>query len=122
MAFHVKETKTTPSVLIEQGEIKIKGRSIPEDSFEFYEPVLEACEKYVLKPAKHTAVNIHLEYVNSGSKKYLTNILTILEASYLDGNGYEVTWTYESDDEAMLDLGKDIKGIIKIPISIQASP
>jgi hypothetical protein len=121
MSFHVIETKTTPAVIIEQGEISIKGRSIPEDSFEFYEPVIEACEKYVLKPAKHTAVNIHLEYVNSGSKKFLTNMLTILEESYLDGNGYDITWTYESDDEAMHDLGKDIKGIIKIPISIKAS-
>ena len=121
MSFHVEETKTTPSIHIEHGEISIKGRSIPEDSFEFYEPVLEACEKYTLKPAKHTAVNIHLEYVNSGSKKFLTNILTILEASYLDGNGYEITWTHESDDEAILDLGKDLRSIIKIPISIQTS-
>ena len=121
MAFQVKETKTTPSIVIDLGEITIKGRSIPEDSFEFYEPVLKACDKYVLKPAKHTSVNIHLEYVNSGSKKFLTNILTILEASYLDGNSYELIWTYESDDEAMLDLGKDLKSIVKIPITIRAS-
>jgi len=121
MAFEAEKTKTTPYVLIKHGEITIQGRSIPEDSFEFYEPVLEACHKYILKPAKHTEVKIHLEYVNSGSKKYLTNILTVLEASYLDGNGYAVTWIYESDDEAMLDLGKDLKGIVKIPLSIQAS-
>lgn len=121
MAFQAKETKTTPYVLIDQGEITIKGRSIPEDSFEFYEPVLDACSKYINKPAKHTKVNIHLEYVNSGSKKYLTNILTILETSYLDGYGYDLTWTYESDDEAMHDLGKDLKSIVKIPITIKAS-
>jgi len=121
MVFEAEKTKTTPYVLIDQGEITIQGRSIPEDSFEFYEPVVEACQRYILKPAKHTEVKIHLEYVNSGSKKYLTNILTVLEASYLDGNGYAVTWIYESDDEAMLDLGKDLKGIVKIPLTIQAS-
>lgn len=121
MAFQVAETRTTPAVLIDQGEITIKGRSIPEDSFEFYEPVLEACTKYVRKPARHTSVSIHLEYVNSGSKKFLTNILTVLEKSYLDGNGYDITWTYDSDDEAILDLGNDLKGIIKIPLTIKAS-
>ncbi len=121
MVFQVEETRTTPSILIDLGEITIKGRSIPEDSFEFYEPVIEACREYVQKPPRHTVVDIHLEYVNSGSKKYLTNMLTVLEKSYLDGNGYEVTWTYDTDDEAMLDLGNDLKGIIKIPITIVAS-
>jgi hypothetical protein len=121
MAFQAEETKTTPFVLIDQGEITIRGRSIPEDSFEFYEPVLDACIKYTRKPAKNTEVTIHLEYVNSGSKKYLTNILTVLESSYLDGYGYEITWTYESDDEAMRDLGSDLKGIVKIPITIRTA-
>ena len=121
MVFQVEETRATPFVLIDRGEITIKGRSIPEDSFEFFEPILDACKEYVLKPAKHTKVNIHLEYVNSGSKKYLTNIFTVLEKSYLEGNGYEITWTFDTDDEALHDLGNDLKGIIKIPISIKPS-
>ena len=121
MAFQVEETRTTPMILIDQGVITIKGRSIPEDAFEFFEPVVDACKKYVEKPAKHTVVKIHLDYINSGSKKYLTNILTVLEASYLDGNGYEISWISDYDDEAMLDLGNDLKGIIKIPMSITAS-
>jgi hypothetical protein len=121
MAFQVEKTRTTPQVYIDQGEIKIEGRSIPEDAFEFFEPVVDACRKYIEKPAKHTIISIYLDYVNSGSKKYLTKILTILEKSYLDGNGYEVAWSYDSDDEAMLDLGNDLKGIIKIPISIKVS-
>jgi hypothetical protein len=121
MAFLVNETKTTPFVLIDSGEITIKGRSIPEDSFEFYEPVLQACKSYIEKPAKHTSVTVHLEYINSGSKKYLTNIFNILEKSYLDGHGYDSTWIHDIDDEALLDLGNDLKGIIKIPISIKSS-
>ena len=79
MIFQIDVTKITPYVLIDKGEIIIHGRSIPEDSFEFYEPVVEACMEYIRRPAKHTEVRIHLDYVNSGSKKYLTNILTILD-------------------------------------------
>ena len=103
---------------VDKGEIIIKGRSIPEDAFEFYEPVVDACKEYIEQPAKHTVINIHLDYVNSGSKKYLTNILTVLEKNYLEGNGYEVNWNYDVDDEAMLDLGHDLKSIIKIPLAI----
>ena len=121
MAFTVKETRTTPFVQVDKGEIIIKGRSIPEDAFEFFEPVLDACKEYTEKPAKHTVINIHLDYVNSGSKKYLTNILTVFEKNYLEGNGYEVNWSYDIDDEAMLDLGHDLKGIIKIPLAIVAA-
>ena len=119
MAFEVNETKTTPYVLIDTGVFKIKGRSIPEDSYEFYEPVMEACINYTRKPAKSTQVSIHLEYVNSGSKKYLTNILNVLEKSYLEGNVYEIEWIYDNDDEAIHDLGSDLKGIIKIPITLR---
>ena len=118
MAFTIEETRTTPYILIDKGVITIKGRSIPEDAFDFYDPVIEACREYTTKPAKHTVINIHLDYVNSGSKKYLTNILTIFEKNYLEGNGYEINWSYDVDDEAMLDLGHDLKGIIKIPLAI----
>jgi hypothetical protein len=121
MAFLVNETKTTPFILIDSGEITIKGRSIPEDSFDFYEPVLEACRNYIQNPAKHTSVSVQLEYINSGSKKFLTNLFNILEKSYLDGYDYEITWIHDVDDEALLDLGNDLKGIIKIPITIKSS-
>ena len=118
MAFTVKETRTTPNVLIDKGEITISGRSIPEDAFEFFEPVIDACKEYTQKPPKNTVINIHLDYVNSGSKKYLTNILTIFGKNYLEGNGYEIKWAYDVDDEAMLDLGHVLKSIIKIPQTI----
>ena len=118
MNLQIKETKTTPAITIEAGKITIKGRSIPEDSAGFYNPVLEACEKYISAPPDVTDIDIHLDYVNSGSKKYLTNMLTILERSYLKGFTYNLIWHYDEDDEAILDLGNDLKSIMKIPITL----
>ncbi|MBL7110314.1 MAG: DUF1987 domain-containing protein [Bacteroidales bacterium] len=120
MWFLVEETKNTPYIKIEKGNVTIKGRSIPEDSFQFYDPVMKACDQYVSDPPKQTEITVHLDYVNSGSKKYLTNILTVFETSYLKGFNYNIAWRYDSDDEAMYDLGIDLKGIIKIPIEIIA--
>ena len=121
MGFLVEETKVTPFISIEKGKIMIKGRSIPEDSFEFYEPVLKACNEYILNPPSNTDINIHLDYVNSGSKKFLTNILTVFEGSYLQGNNYNIRWHYDVDDESMNDLGNDLKGIVKIPFQVVPS-
>ena len=112
----IPDTKTTPLVDIQKGKIILKGRSIPEDSADFYNPVLDACNEYIKSPVKHTDILIHLDYVNSGSKKLLTNMLTILEKSYLEGNSYSINWNYDEDDEAMHDLGNDLKSIIKIPL------
>jgi hypothetical protein len=118
MGLLIEETKTTPFISIEKGKIIIKGRSIPEDSFEFYEPVLKACTEYIQNPPQDTEINIHLDYVNSGSKKFLTNILSVFEGSYLQGNNYQIKWYYDVDDESIHDLGNDLKGIIKIPFQI----
>jgi hypothetical protein len=121
MGFLIEETKNTPFISIEKGKIRIKGRSIPEDSFEFYEPVLNACNEYVQNPPQNTEISIHLDYVNSGSKKFLTNILSLFEGSYLQGNNYKIQWYYDIDDESMHDLGNDLKAIIKIPFRIVLS-
>ena len=118
MKIEIKETKTTPLIIISEGKVLIKGRSIPEDSAGFYNPVIEACEQYIDEPVKNTDIVIQLDYVNSGSKKFLTNILTVFEKSYLVGNNYQIIWSYDEDDEAMLDLGNDLKSILKIPITI----
>lgn len=118
MGFLVEETKITPFISIEKGKIRIKGRSIPEDSFEFYNPVLKSCQDYVTNPPPNTEINIHLDYVNSGSKKFLTNILSVFEGSYLQGNNYTINWYYDVDDESIHDLGNDLKGIIKIPFQV----
>lgn len=118
MGLLIEETKITPFISIEKGKIIIKGRSIPEDSFEFYEPILKACTEYVENPPQNTEITIHLDYVNSGSKKFLTNILSVFEGSYLQGNNYQINWHYDVDDESIHDLGNDLKGIIKVPFQI----
>jgi len=118
MGFFVEETRITPSISIEKGIVNIKGRSIPEDAFAFFNPVLKACEEYIKDPPENTDINVHLDYVNSGSKKFLTNILSVFERCYLKGSNFIINWYYDADDEAMHDLGIDLKGIMKIPLQI----
>ncbi len=119
MKVKIDKTFNTPSIDISPGYIEIQGRSIPEDSFEFYIPVIEHITNYLKGDILHTKVVIYLEYINSSSKKFLTNILNLLEKSYLKGKQIELYWQYDEDDEAIYDLGNDFRSFIKIPITMQ---
>ena len=116
MYVKIEKSFSTPEVVIQDGKIEIKGRSIPEDSFDFYLPVIENVTKYLEEKNDFTEVIIYLEYINSSSKKFLTNILNLLEKSYLNGTKIEIIWQYDEDDESICDLGNDLKSFIKVPI------
>ena len=53
-------TPKTPTVEmnVDSGVVEIKGRSIPENSIDFYRPIVEWLDKYADTPASETKVNI----------------------------------------------------------------
>jgi len=114
----IEGTRSTPSVSIENGIIDIRGRSIPEDSHDFYSPIVHIIQEYLKDPAETTELHFQLEYINSGSKKYITNILNYFNELYLHGKDVKVYWNYDIDDESMLELGNDLQSIIDIPFNL----
>lgn len=115
---HIEGTKTTPGIDISDGIFEIKGRSIPEDAFEFYSPLLRELSSYLENPNPRTEIRFHLEYINSGSKKYITNFLAKLNEYYLAGHDVIIYWHYDYDDESMQELGNDLRSMIQIPFHI----
>ena len=110
----------TPTVNLnpETGTIEIKGRSIPENSIEFYKPVVDWLEEYGNNPKEKTNVNIQLEYFNTSSSKCILDVLKKLESIAKAGNDMIINWYYEEDDEDMLEAGEDYQSIIKIPFKM----
>ncbi len=110
----------TPSVRFDAGEgiVEIKGRSIPENSTEFFKPLVDWLDKYTANPATVTNVNIHLEYFNTSSSKCILDIFKKLEAIHKAKNQVIVNWYYEEDDEDMLEAGEDYESIIRIPFKL----
>ena len=64
-------------------------------------------------------MNIQLEYINSGSSKYLYEILKRLTGFSRSGNNVKIVWLYEEDDEAMLELGEHYRDTAGIPLQIE---
>lgn len=112
----------TPTVEMnaENGVIEIKGRSIPENSIDFYLPVVEWLDKYAESPAGVTEVNIQLEYFNTSSSKCILDVFKKLENVFKKNGekGVTINWYYEEDDEDMLEAGEDYQSILKIPFKM----
>lgn len=116
----IEGTPKTPSVSFDAGKglLEIKGRSIPENSIEFYKPLIEWLDVYGASPAPLTTVDIQLEYFNTSSSKCILDVFKKLESIYKSGHEVVINWYYEEDDEDMLEAGEDYQSIIKIPFKM----
>lgn len=116
----IEGTPKTPTVNFDanSGKIEIKGRSIPENSIEFYKPLVDWLEEYGNTPKELTEVNVQLEYFNTSSSKCILDVFKKLEAIAKAGNEVIINWYYEEDDEDMLEAGEDYQSIIRIPFKM----
>ncbi|HRE96602.1 MAG: DUF1987 domain-containing protein [Flavobacteriales bacterium] len=111
-------TPKTPTVTFskDNGVLEIRGRSIPENSIEFYKPLIDWIEAYGKSPKGDTMVNIKLEYFNTSSSKCILDVFKKLET--VSGTNMTINWYYEEDDEDMLEAGEDYQAIINIPFKM----
>ncbi len=116
----IEGTPKTPSIRFEadQGLIEIKGRSIPENSIEFYKPLVDWLDKYGEGPSTLTKVNIQLEYFNTSSSKCILDVFKKLETIHKAKHEVIINWYYEEDDEDMLEAGEDYESIIRVPFKM----
>lgn len=115
----IESTPKTPSIKFDakKGTLAIKGRSIPENSKEFYKPLLEGLDQYSSNPISPTEVNIQLDYFNTASSKYILDVLKCLEKLHKKGIKININWLYDEDDEHMLQFGKDFQEKVSIPFN-----
>ena len=111
-------TKKTPEVTLDpSGKIRLGGRSIPEDASKFYEDILSWVMEYCSSPKDMTKVEIELEYFNSGSAKYVMQILRELSEIRNDNKELIVNWYYEEGDDDILERGEYYASILNIDIN-----
>jgi hypothetical protein len=114
-----EELKNCPGIVYhgDNNLLEIVGRSIPENP----ELIFRRLDEWItlhFDKAKELNVNIQLEYINSGSSKYLYEILKRLTGFGRSGNTVKLKWLYEEDDEAMLELGEHYRDTAGIPLEI----
>ncbi len=110
----------TPAVNFDfnKGSMELKGRSIPENSVEFYQPLNEWIDSYAASPKGKTVVDIKLEYFNTSSSKCILDLFKKLESLNGDATEVIVNWYFEEDDEDMEEAGEDYQAIIGLPFNM----
>lgn len=110
----------TPSITFNatEGKLELKGRSIPENSVEFYKPLNDWIDAYGASPKAATVVDIKLEYFNTSSSKCILDLFKKLEGINGKGTDVSINWYFEEDDEDMEEAGEDYQAIISLPFKI----
>lgn len=116
----VRETSKTPSISFDpdHGLFEIKGKSIPENSFGFYTPVLEFLDTYSSSPADRTVLNVKFEFFNTSSSNRIHALFKKFEKMYQDNSEVLIRWFCENGDDNMLEAGEDFKTILHVPFEI----
>lgn len=116
----LKATHTTATVRFDgaKGEFEISGKSLPENTFDFFQPLLDYFDTYALNPQPTTYLSFKMEYFNTSSTKQILTLLKKAETLALAGNQVQITWYHDLDDEDMRDAGEDFQQLLKIEIEI----
>lgn len=113
----INESPQTPLIHFsnKSGVMEIKGRSIPDQPDDFWIPVLNWFESYLLNPVNKTVVKIDLEYFNISSSKRILFLLYKLNELSEAGKEVHVEWLYRQTDEDMYEVGQDYAYMVKVP-------
>ena len=114
---HLEGTEDTPRIVLdkEKGIMEISGRSLPEDSSEFYRPVLDWIEEYAKAPSPSSVFTFKLEYFNTASSKLILDVLYALE----DISGLRIQWYFHEEDEDMEEAGQEFSELVEIPFEFK---
>ena len=116
--YRIEPSRNTPEIVLRpDGNMKIKGRSIHENVADFYQAALNWADEYVTNPANTTYVDIHLEYFNSSSAKYIVQLLQRLRLVILKNKKFYINWFYESGDEDILERGEYFSSVLDVPFN-----
>ncbi|MCK5171110.1 MAG: DUF1987 domain-containing protein [Bacteroidales bacterium] len=119
--FHIKQTEDTPLINLnpETGKFEIKGNSIPENIYLFYDPVLTWLDKYIENPNKKTEFVFQMKMISSSSSKIFFDIINKIDALNENTNSeVKVTWLYSIYDDEIREIGIDYRDSMNVPFEI----
>src|SRR4029450_6070424 len=95
----------TPTVSFDDatGLLELRGRSIPENSIDFYKPLIDWVDRYSKTPPPKPARPVPLAAFNPSRTQCSLDLFKKLEMVRQTGNDVTVFWHSEADDEGMLE-------------------
>ena len=104
------------------GILEISGTSTPEDSFNFFQPIMSWLELYKSQPAAKTTLIFKMEYFNTSSTAFILRIIKVVGQINEAEKNVSVQWHYQEEDEDLVEAGRDFGILAEIPIELIQVP
>lgn len=113
----IEETPFSPEVNLdkERSRFEFYGKCFPEDSHEFFNPIIDWFREYVIAPNRETIIIFKLDYFNTTSSKKFIDILNILKEIHRQKKTILIHWYYRTGDEDMFESGETLSEIVSLP-------
>lgn len=112
----IQPSNNTPHIIldVDANTFLIEGKSFPEDSKEFYRPVIEWMDELKLSGPKSIKICFNLFYLSSSSiisvKQFLMKAVDLNAA----GTNATIEWAYDEDDDDIKKTGEDYQKLTKL--------
>ena len=119
-ALYIEAQDDTPMVKHEMegssNVITIEGVSMPENTLDFYVPLLQQIDE-ICSGSKKNKLVFHLDYMNSMSNK---QVLKLISSIFKKDPELKVIWKYSNGDELIKMKGEEMRSILEgIDLSIE---
>jgi len=119
----IEPTVSSPKVILDpdKNRFEISGESRPADVATFYEEIINWMDDYSRhlvrshEPRDPVTFNLDFEYFNSSSAKYILDFCKQIGSVKSQGKEVQVRWHYDDDDMDMLEVGREMSRMARIP-------
>jgi hypothetical protein len=115
--FYFEGSEDKPFIELNPLENKFlfKGRSIPENAYDFYKPVIDWIDDYVKNPNAISVFEFKFEHLNTHSTQQIMKILQRLD-KFPGDSKVKIKWYYFKDDTDMLEIGNRLIEILGVDL------
>ena len=119
----IQPSNNTPHILLDADSniFLIEGKSFPEDSKEFYRPVIEWMDEFKTTKPQSVSISFNLFYLSSSSiisvKQFLMKVVDLNVA----GTKTTIVWNYDEDDDDIKKTGEDYQKLTKLIFEYNAN-
>ncbi len=120
----IKQRDNTIGIVLDKEKkiFKFEGRSLPENTVKFFEPVIDWLEQYKKEPADETVIDMNFIYFNTSSAKMILEVLEQFEEIYKAGKKVKVIWHYMEGDYDIREAGEEYESMVSIPFEYVEHP
>jgi hypothetical protein len=116
----IAQSASSPAITADwaAGEIRMKGDSYPENSFELFQPLIDWVEAYLNKAGRPLHLELELVYLNTSSIRSMMDIFDLHGSAHKKGQVVSARWTYVAANERVGQLAEEFREDCSFPFTI----